>query len=135
MDGKIFVFRICTWTISSGIICAIWDPFMVPWIIYHVSVLESERSVAIKLKMALFDLNISLPALILEFIKLYYLLVILVFTYETNACKFSTSFNFCGKERFCHIVDIPIILIKPEASFRRDLVKKLSLSLSLTCMA
>ena len=89
---------------------------MVPWIIYHVSVLESKKSVAIKLKTAWFGFNISMPAWIVYYIKLNYLWVIVEFTYETNACKFSTSFIFCGNERSFHIVNTSIIVIKPEAS-------------------
>ena len=71
---------------------------MFPWIIYHVSVLESKRSIAIKLKTALFGFNIILPAGVLEYIKFYNLWVIALFKYDKNACKFSTSFNFCGKK-------------------------------------
>ena len=111
MDDMIIVLRDFTWTISLGVICRIRDPFMVPWIINHASVLESEVSIAIELKAALFDFDISLPAWIIEYIKLYPLWAVVVFTSETNACNFSTTFNFCGKERFFHIVNIPIIAI------------------------
>ena len=103
-------------------LCGVWDPFMVPWIIDHAYVLECKRSVAIKLKMALFGFDIRLPAWVVEYIKLYYLCVIVMFTNETNLCKFSTSFYFCGKELSFHIVDIPIIVIKLKASFNFDFV-------------
>ena len=89
---------------------------MVPWIINHASVLKKEGFIAIKLKTALFGFKISLPAWIFKYIKLYYLWVIMVFTYETNAGKFYTSFIFFAKERFFHIVNRPIIVIKPNTS-------------------
>ena len=117
-----FVFRISTWTISPGFISGVWDPFMVPWIIDHASVLECKRSVAIKLKTALFGFDIRLLAWVIGSTKLQYLWVIVMFTDETNPCKYSTSFNFCGKERSFHIVSIPIIVIKPKASFKCDFV-------------
>ena len=92
------------------------------------------------LKTSLFCFNISLPAWIVDYIKLYYLCVIVVFTYETNACKFSTNFNFCGKEWSFHILDIPLIVIKSEASFKWGFVTKTFLIAkfsvySLTCLA
>ena len=40
-----------------------------------------------------------------------------MFADKTNASKFSTSLNFCGVGRSFHFVNIPIILIKPKASF------------------
>ena len=82
--------------------------------------LESKGSVATKLKTALFGLNISLPTWIIKYIKLICLRIVVVFAHETRACKFSTSFNFnfCGKERSFHIVNIPIMVIKPEASVK-----------------
>ena len=45
-----------------------------------------------------------------------------MFTYETNVFMFSMNFNFCGKERSFHFVNIPIIVIKPEGSFKCDFV-------------
>ena len=68
----IFVFSVLTSKISPGIICSTWDPFMVLWIVNQFSVLESEGSVAIELKTPLFGFNITLPALIIKYIKLYY---------------------------------------------------------------
>ena len=96
----IFVFRVLTWKISPGIISSTWNSFRVLWIVNHFSVLESEGSVAIDLKTPFFGFNVTLPALIIKYIKLYYLGVAVVFTYKTNACKFSTSFNFYGKKNF-----------------------------------
>ena len=116
------MFRIFAWTNNSGVGCGVRDWSMVPWIVNHVSMLKSNRSVTIELEMALFGFNISLPAWIVEYIKLNNLWVIVLFAYETNACKFSTSFNFCGRERSFHIVNIPIIVIKPEACFKCDFV-------------
>ena len=49
---------------------------------------------------------------------------LVMFTYETNEFKFSTRFNFCGKERSVHIVNIPIVVIKPEAYFKWDFLAK-----------
>ena len=45
-----------------------------------------------------------------------------MFSYETIACKISTSFNFWGKERSFHIVNRPIIVIKPKTSYKCDFV-------------
>ena len=45
-----------------------------------------------------------------------------MFSYETIACKISTSFNFCGKERSFHIVNRQIIVTKPKASYKCDFV-------------
>ena len=43
-----------------------------------------------------------------------------MFAHETNACKFPTSCNFSVKEGSFRIVNIPIIVIKPEASLKWD---------------
>ena len=77
------------------------------------SVLESKKAIANELKTAFFGFQVglglpTLPAWVIQYIKLYHLRVIVMFTYETKACKFSASFNFCGKERSFHIVSIPI---------------------------
>ena len=134
VDYMIFVFKVLTWTVNLGDICSIWDPFMVLRVINHNSVLESKGSIRIELKRALFGFNIGLPSWIVKYIELYYLWAIVVFTYETKAFKFSTSFIICGKERFSHIVNIPIIKnLNPRLS--EILWQKLSLSLSLACMA
>ena len=87
---------------------------MVPWIVNRISMLLSNRVVTIEFETALFVFNIILPAWIVEYIKLYNLWMIVMFAYETNAFKFSTSFNFCGKERFFHIVNIPITKLQTD---------------------
>ena len=58
-----------------------------------------------------------------------------MFAYETNACKSSVSFIFCGKERSFHFVNIPIIVIKPEASVECNFVTEAFFNTSLGCMA
>ena len=73
---------------------------MVPEIIDQASVLECKGSIAIKLKMTFFGFYIRLPAWVMEYINLYYLMMAVVFTYETNTCRFSNSFKLCGKEKF-----------------------------------
>ena len=93
----LFVFKVFTWTISPGVIGSIRDPFMVPRVIDNASVLECKGSIAIELEAALFGFYIRLPACVIKYIKKYYMWVVVVFPYETNACKFSMSFNFCGK--------------------------------------
>ena len=59
---------------------------MVSRIIYHISVLESRRAIAIELKRAMFGFDISLPDWIAKNIKLHHLWLIVMFTYETKAC-------------------------------------------------
>ena len=120
----------------TKIICGIWDPFLVPCILYKISVLKNKRAVVIGLKTALlgFDISLSERGPLLR-IKLYQLWVIVVFTYKINLRRFSTSFNFCGKERSFHFVNIPITVINPGASLKWVFVEKVFFWLNFACMA
>ena len=59
--------------------------------------------------------------------ELYYMWVVVVFAFVTNVRKFSTSFYFCGEERFFHVINIPIIVIKPKTSFEWNFVTEVFL--------